>query len=181
MSTADTLPAESRLHAYAAPNDYLDTFSMPLEGRDDLAVADMRVLANHILTAEIGWVSALMSLRDRLVGLAGMKTTKKLSENQGAPDPAAKGPGDRIGFFRIYSVAENEIILGEDDWHQDFRISVFRSAGDTPKIFAATCCKRHNIAGHAYLALILPFHKRIVTSMLAKASSNLLPGHQPAR
>jgi hypothetical protein len=141
----------------------------------------MRILASHVLTAEIGWVSTLMSLRDRLAGLAGMKTAKKLAEAQGTADSAARGPGDRIGFFRIYSVADNEIILGEDDWHQDFRISIFRAGGPAPKIYAATCCRRHNLAGRLYLALILPFHKKIVSSMLDRATSNLLRENQPAR
>ena len=166
MSEADTLPKGSLLNAYRAPDDFLDCYSISLEGKADLGNADMRVLADHILNADIAWMRNLMALRDRIVRVVGMKTTSDLALEQAATPVAERGIGDRIGFFRIYSVEPDEIILGENDWHQDFRLSILR---DTQRIYAATCCKRHNIFGHAYLALILPFHKKIVKSVLDKA------------
>jgi hypothetical protein len=33
-------------------------------------------------------------------------------------------PGEKIGVFRVYTVSDAEVILGEDDRHLDFRISV---------------------------------------------------------
>ena len=78
MAMTDKLPEESLLNAYKAADDYLDTFSIPIRGREDLLTADMRVLAERILMAEIGWVTALLAFRDKLAGLVGMKTTKAL-------------------------------------------------------------------------------------------------------
>jgi len=169
MSQADTLPSESRLNAYRAPRDFMDCYSVSLQGRPDLQEADMRALADHVLNADIRWMKALLAFRDRLTGLIGMKTTDKLALQQSNRPMDQRAPGDRIGFFKIYSVAENEIVLGEDDWHQDFRLSLLRLQGPAPRVYAATCCKRHNLAGHAYLALILPFHKLIARSVLDKA------------
>lgn len=169
MSQADTLPEASLLNAYRAPRDFLDCYSISLKGRPDLQDADMRVLADHVLNADISWMKTLLSVRDRLTGLIGMKTTDRLALEQSSLPPDQRAPGDRIGFFRIYSVTGNEILLGEDDWHQDFRLSLLRLPGPSPRIFAATCCKRHNLAGHAYLALILPFHKLIARTVLDKA------------
>ncbi|TYC67256.1 DUF2867 domain-containing protein [Stappia sp. BW2] len=171
MTRRDKLPEDSLLNAYHAADDFLDTYSIPIRGQEDLLTADMRVLAERILTAEIGWVTALMSLRDNLVGIIGMKTTHDLANEQTAEAATCKGVGDRIGFFKIYSVLENEIILGENDWHQDFRLSLYRKRENGARIYASTCCKRHNLAGHAYLALILPFHKMIVKTMLARGTA----------
>ena len=175
MSQADILPAESRLNAYRNAGDFLDCFSVSLRSRPDLLQADMRVLANHILNADIRWMQALLALRDRLTGVIGMKTTDKLALEQSGLPLEQRQAGDRVEFFKIYSVSENEIILGEDDWHQDFRVSVLRTLGRSPRVYATTCCKRHNLAGYAYLALILPFHKLIARTVLDKAVTAPLP------
>ncbi|MEE4010443.1 DUF2867 domain-containing protein [Roseibium sp. FZY0029] len=171
MAISDKLPEDSLLNAYRAADDFLDTYSIPIRGREDLLTADMRLLAERILTADIGWITALMSFRDKLAALVGMKTTQALAQERTAEAAAEKGVGDRIGFFKIYSVSENEIILGENDWHQDFRLSLYRQRQNGPRIYASTCCKPHNLAGHAYLALILPFHKMIVKTMLARGTA----------
>jgi len=178
MSQSDTLPVASLLNAYRAPRDFLDCYSVSLKGRADLQESDMRVLANHILNADIRWMRALLTMRDRLTGLLGMKATDELALEQSHLPLNQREVGDRLEFFKIYMVADNEIILGEDDWHQDFRLSVFRKTGSTPRVYASTCCKRHNLAGHAYLALILPFHKLIARSVLNRAVvSGLAPAH----
>ncbi|MET1414530.1 DUF2867 domain-containing protein [Roseibium sp. HPY-6] len=169
MSVSDTLPNESVLHTYYSPRDYLDVFSVSLEGRPDLQEVDIRVLADHMLMADIGWMNALLSLRDKVVKPLGLKTTDDLALEQSDTPVGERQPGDRIGFFRIFRVSDNEIILGEDDWHQDFRLSLFRRQGDRPRVYASTCCKRHNLFGHAYLALILPFHKKIASTVLDNA------------
>ncbi|MES0879738.1 DUF2867 domain-containing protein [Roseibium sp. SCP14] len=174
MSKSDRLPEESFLNSYYAPGDYMDTFSASLEDRQDLQTADIRVLAAHILNAEIGWINALLKVRDVIVRPLGMKTTSDLAQEQLQVPLEAKQPGDRIGFFRVYRVTEHEIILGEDDWHQDFRMSIFRKTGPKPGVFTSTCCKRHNLFGHVYLALILPVHKKIAVAVLENATAQEL-------
>lgn len=169
MSMSDKLPAESSLNTYYSSRDFMDVYSVSLKGRPDLIEADMRILADHMLMADIGWMNTLLSLRDTLVKPLGLKTTTTLALEQSGKPVAEREPGDRIGFFRIYQVRDNEIVLGEDDWHQDFRLSIFRSEWPTPRVYASTCCKRHNFFGHAYLALILPFHKKIASSVLDNA------------
>ncbi|QFT33223.1 hypothetical protein FIV00_22215 [Labrenzia sp. THAF82] len=169
MSIADTLPRDSRLNAYHSKGDYMDTFSVSLRGRPDLRSVDIRVLADHMLNADISWMNKLLSARDAVVKPLGLKTTDDLLKEQSDTPLAEREAGDRVGFFKIYSVGQNEIILGEDDWHQDFRLSIFRSVGEAPRVYATTCCKRHNLFGYAYLALILPFHKKIAATVLDTA------------
>ncbi|WP_298983201.1 DUF2867 domain-containing protein [uncultured Roseibium sp.] len=169
MSIADTLPQDSRLNAYHSKGDYMDTFSVSLRGRPDLQSVDIRVLADHMLNADIGWMNKLLAARDAVVKPLGLKTTDDLFKEQSDIPLEEREAGDRVGFFKIYGVGQNEIILGEDDWHQDFRLSIFRSVGKTPRVYATTCCKRHNLFGYAYLALILPFHKKIAATVLDTA------------
>ena len=169
MSQSDTLPNESLLHDYHAPGDFIDTYSVSLKGRPDLQEADIRVLADHILNADIGWMNVLLTARDRVARPFGLKTTDDLALQQSAAPVQSREPGDRIGFFRIYRVEEHEIILGEDDWHQDFRLAITRRNGKAPRVYASTCCKRHNLFGYLYLALILPFHKKIAATVLDTA------------
>lgn len=169
MSRADKLPEDSRLNAYYVSGDYLDSFSSSLKGRQDLLSADIRLVADHVLDADIGWMNRLLSARDRIVKPLGLKTTDELLRKQSGLPVSERRVGDRIGFFRIYGVEKDEIILGEDDWHQDFRLSIFRSHGDDPRVYASTVCKRHNLFGYAYLALILPFHKKIAATVLDAA------------
>jgi hypothetical protein len=169
MSRADKLPEQSCLKAFYASDDFMDTYSVSMKGREDLLEADMRVLADHILNADVAWMKTLLRVRDRVVKPLGLKTTDDLLLEQSDLPLADRKPGDRVGFFKIYRVDENEILLGEDDWHQDFRLSIFRETGDKPRVYASTCCKRHNVFGHVYLALILPIHKKIASTVLDNA------------
>ena len=162
------LPDTSWLHTYMAPTDYVDVYAADLSARADLQACDIRQLGGHFADVDMAWVKALLAIRDGLVAPLGLKTTKFL-ETQGQILPAdEKAVGDRIAFFKIYHIDTDEIVLGEDDAHQDFRLSIYREGGPSPRLHMATCCKRHNVLGHAYLALILPFHKSIVKATLAK-------------
>jgi uncharacterized protein DUF2867 len=174
MSRADRLPAQSCLNAYYTSGDFMDTYSVSMKGREDLLRTDMRVLADHILNADVAWMNTLLRARDRVVKPLGLKTTDDLLLEQSGLPLADRQPGDRVGFFKIYRVDENEILLGEDDWHQDFRLSIFREIGDEPRVYASTCCKRHNVFGHVYLALILPIHKKIASTVLDNAVAQKL-------
>lgn len=170
MAVTAKLPSQSLLNNYRKDSDYLDVFAVSLERRPDLQLCDIRDLATRVLTADLPWVRRLMSLRDKVARPFGLKTGVDLASVTSGKEASQLEVGDRIGFFRIYEFSGNEIILGEDDWHQDFRISILRLEDEEGmRVLAATCCRRHNIAGHLYLALILPFHKKIVSSFLDQA------------
>ncbi|WP_420337578.1 DUF2867 domain-containing protein [Roseibium sp.] len=169
MSAAASLPLDSHLNAYHASKDFMDVYSGDLTGRPDLIECDIRVLARHMTTIDMPWAQGLLKLRDRLAKTVNLKSTDDLA-SEAPPKPLSEvGPGDRIAFFKVYEVRENEILLGEDDWHQDFRLSVFRQVKPYPKVFVSTCCKRHNLFGYAYLAAILPAHKMLVKQSIDNA------------
>lgn len=123
---------------------------------------DMQSLARILLGSQPAWAQKLMLLRDAVVALFGIKTSQQM---------AAK-PGKRVGIFRIYAVSDDEIILGEDDSHLDFRLSVLRNraAGWHGSVTLASVVHCHNRVGRAYILLIRPFHKLIVRRSLARAA-----------
>lgn len=173
MSRTDTLPAESDLHAYARPQDFMDCFSVTFSNEWARAEATMPEIAALATSVEVPGAQPLMHLRDLIVKPLGLKTADELTEASETDQSAAPQIGDRISFFKIYSITENEIILGEDDTHQDFRVSVFRAPETPSRLYLATCCQRHNLFGHLYLATILPFHKMIVKGMLDGVAKKL--------
>jgi hypothetical protein len=64
---------------------------------------------------------------------------------------------------------ENEVILGEDDRHLNFRISLLKSDTPTPhqkKLTLSTTVEFKNWFGKLYFLPVQPFHSLIVPTML---------------
>ena len=122
---------------------------------------DMQSLACVLLGSQPGWARKLMVLRDAIVARFGIKTARQMEAK----------PGKRIGIFRIYAVSDDEIIVGEDDSHLDFRLSVLRDrdTGRHGSVTMSSVVHCHNWVGRAYILLIRPFHKLIVRRSLARA------------
>ncbi len=77
------------------------------------------------------------------------------------------GVGDYIGVFQVQSVGKDEILIGEDDKHLNFLISVLRHRqGFT----LSTWVRTHNRFGRMYLWAIMPFHKLIVRDSVGRIS-----------
>jgi Protein of unknown function (DUF2867) len=173
MSNTEALPVESQLHDYARPQDFMDCFSVEISNRWACETASMQELANLIFSVNVPGADQLMRLRDTIVKPLGLKTSDDLEADGVSGQVGDQQVGDRMGLFRIYSIDEHEIILGEDDTHQDFRVTLLRSPGQPTKLYVATCCQRHNWFGFLYLATILPFHKLIVKGMLDGAAKKI--------
>lgn len=101
-----------------------------------------------VFAATPSWIAVLMALRDKLVGPLGLK---------------AAPPG---GFPVIRESAE-EVLLGFDDSHLDFRIAVTTGAdgASNPQVVVTTIVRTHNRFGRTYLALVMPFHRIIARRM----------------
>lgn len=97
-----------------------------------------------------GWPTHLLSLRNRLGGLIGLKpVTFELGRGSGFP---------------LVQERRDEVILGFDDHHLDFRIVV--SLMESGRVTVATYVVRHGLAGRAYIAFVAPFHRLIVRQLL---------------
>ena len=152
-------PESSIVHLYAGSN-LADAYAVDLPHQQARQMA-MDSLARHVLGSQPTWAQSLMTVRDAIVQPFGIKTAKQLEAN----------PTGRIGIFRIYAVGDDEIIVGEDDSHLDFRLSLLRKRqeGQYGSITMSSVVHCHNKVGRAYIALIKPFHKLIVQRSLARA------------
>ncbi len=140
------LPAASALHSLRRPGDFLDCYACP-------AVLPVARAAEIVATFP-GWARSLLILRNRLMAPFGLVR-------------AQKAAGPHYGPFPVVSETPDEVILGFDDRHLDFRISVLTAEGH---VHCATWVAPHNIAGRAYLAAVMPFHILIVRNAVARAA-----------
>ncbi len=161
------LSKDSQLHAFFRDGDFLDCYAVQID-RADAPIAEV---AQRLFIGLPGWINALLAIRDFSVAPFGLKTTGRLPRDQTIR--ASVHVGDHINFFCVRSITENEIILGEDDRHLDFKISVRRDSSAPGRITLATWVHAHNRLGKIYLGVIAPFHALIVTSQLSGLSRRI--------
>ncbi|MCC8154608.1 MAG: DUF2867 domain-containing protein, partial [Tannerellaceae bacterium] len=63
-----------------------------------------------------GWVVGLLKLRNALVGVFGLKTDKQ--------------PPVQETFFTLIENREDEIVMGEEDKHLNFRASILKNTSE---------------------------------------------------
>jgi len=160
--TAVPLPAGSRATTlYRAPN-LADAYAVRLP---DGATHDPEALARFMFATQAPWIARLLWLRDRIVAVVGLKTSSQLLAEAGA------NAVRRVSFFRVYAQDAHEILLGEDDSHLDFRLSVrCEPIAGAPHVIATTVVQCHNTLGRLYILVIAPFHRLVVRSTLLRAA-----------
>ncbi len=103
-----------------------------------------------------------------IVKLFGLKTgiRKRKGEAGHSTDHSLQ---NSFGEISIIIRNENEIVMGDDDRHLYYRLSVLkRGTGKYNEICLTTVVRFHNTWGRAYFTMIKPFHKIIVRYMLKK-------------
>ncbi|HTF31658.1 MAG TPA: DUF2867 domain-containing protein [Flavitalea sp.] len=115
------------------------------------------------------WIKKLFGLRNRIVGMFRLKTSGNFDQKQ-MLDNFKCEQGDQVGLFKVFEKTDNEVILGEDDKHLDFRISLFfdkfKESENEKQLTISTIVVFKNLFGRLYFLLIKPFHKFIVPAML---------------
>ncbi|CAG9252485.1 conserved hypothetical protein [Paraburkholderia unamae] len=160
------LPATSRLSRSYDEADFVDAFSVDLPAT---ACSDAESLARHIFSGQPGWIATLLGVRDIAVRPFGLKRTIDLKATE----------GDRLSIFRVFERHKDEIILGENDTHLDFRVSVLvqpESGGRPQRLIVTTLVFYNRLLGRAYLGAIAPFHRLVVRASLDRAQKLGWPG-----
>jgi hypothetical protein len=135
---------------------FVDAYAIAV---DDAAL-DARRAAERMLGRSPPWIGALLGLRNYLVAPFGLKT----------PVPG-RAAANAIGAFPVVSESPNRVVAGFNDRHLDFRVVVDVVADARGRrVTATTLVLTHNLLGRAYLAIILPFHRIIVPSMLRQVT-----------
>ena len=158
-------PAESGVASWFDA-DLADAFAVPVDAADGAKGIDN--LARSALGDPAPWVRLLLGLRDALVAGFRVKTSQEVRR------AAIADNAERIDFFRIRARSDRELILGEDDRHLDFRLSLLlrvRPDGSGDELVATTVVRCHNALGRVYLGLIARFHRLVVISNLSRASN----------
>lgn len=168
LATKVALSGDSAVTDLYPSTNLADAFAIPLP---PTASTDPELLARFIFSHQPAWVGALMSVRDTIVTCFGLKTARELATL--APVDQ-HGHAGRLGIFRIYSSNATEIIMGEDDKHLNFRLSVRCSAlvgaAGARQLTLSTVVQCHNLLGRTYIAVIAPFHRMVVKASLRRAA-----------
>jgi hypothetical protein len=168
------LPTETLIARVFPHIDYADAYSVRLP-------AGVPNNLDTVVRAALGtaprWVTRLMQLRDWIVGMIGLKTSSRSPQRD--LGRGALHVGDSLGIFKVFDRSEDELLLGEDDRHLDFRVSVLvRNDGSDDWAIVSTVVRFNNWLGRAYFLPVRPFHRLIVPAMLRNAYQHY-PNHQP--
>jgi hypothetical protein len=128
--------------------DYCDSYRIVKSTNDSI-----EEIADEIFKLP-GWVNWLLKIRDFITGIFGLKSSKEINK------------GQKINF-PIIEKRENEIILGENDKHLDFRVSILADRVNS-FIYVTTIVHYNNFWGRAYFLPVKPFHKLIVKSIIKR-------------
>lgn len=151
-----TLPTTSLIDAALLQrSDYRESIDIALS-KPDLSVVDV-VFA--IFGYRPGWMKAMLILRNMIASLFGLDVsrTRDVLSVQRKPDYVE---GEMMFGWTVFVHTPGELIVGRDNTHLDFRVSVLRD--DAPghaRMVVSTICAAHNAFGISYLRAVLPFHK----------------------
>jgi len=161
-----SVPSQSAVATVFKSVNLADAFSIQLPSD---ASTNPDVLARFIFSVQPFWIGALTSIRDTIVTLFGLKTARHLVTL--ANDASVP----RISFFRVFGTSETEVVLGENDKHLDFRVSVLCTPGLSSntgnQLILSTVVHCHNLLGRTYLSIIAPFHRQVVKASLRRAAN----------
>jgi Protein of unknown function (DUF2867). len=97
------------------------------------------------------WADVLFKLRNRIVGVFGLKTERNTSESD--------------TYFTIIENRDEEIVMGEDDKHLNFRASILKDKSEN-SISLITVVHYNSVWGKVYFFPVKPFHKIIMQTLL---------------
>jgi hypothetical protein len=154
-------PVESLAVGSLGKIHFRDAWRLRLPGTRKLSVDDAVRL---IFSATPGWVSSLMRVRDMVAVRFGLKTAGNVRRD---PKEFIFEPGKSNGLFKVYARNGREIVMGEDDRHLDFRVSVLLDEiGEETLITVCTVVRFNRLLGRLYFLPVRPFHRIIVPAIL---------------
>lgn len=148
------------------PHDYADSFQGTFFNADKQI--DTLDVGKAFFSSAPKWIGALLALRNKLVSIVGLKTGAGAESREEAMARFTGAKGERLGLFKVFERTEHEMILGEDDTHLDFRVSVLLPPADVPEkeLILTTTVTYNNAFGKFYFFIVKPFHKLIVPQMM---------------
>lgn len=163
---ACTVPQSSALQPqWVAAAWFSDAYRAPLrKPPPDVVEIFFAIFGHHPQ-----WIKQTLLLRNRLARRWGLA----VPADSGILHPTRKSAytaGDTIGPWPVFSISAHELVVGRDNAHLDFRLSILRELhGPSPTVVVSTVCLPHNWAGKVYLFFIVPFHRWGVKFIIQRA------------
>lgn len=166
--TKTTLPKLSTLNIENKKYDFIDSFEGELTDKNN-SINSQKV-GRAFFTSSPKWVDKLFAFRNKIVSIFGLKTSGDITDRQKQLDNFKCETGEQLGLFKVFSRTENEVVIGEDDKHLNFRVSLFienhKTELNKKNIIISTTAEFNNWFGRLYFLPVKPFHKLIVPTML---------------
>lgn len=140
--------------------DFMDTFSTTNHSNTLMEITHL------VFNTSPKWVNGLFAIRNKIVQFFGLKTSVPEDYN------SKFEIGGYIKFFKIYDITNNEVILGANDSHLNFRAIVYNTNSTLDNIKVTTLVEFNNTKGRMYMNIIKPFHQLVVRKMVKQAFNN---------
>lgn len=168
VSKKSEIPAMSIIKKEECQYSYVDSFQGYVSVKDQPVGIDK--VGSLFFSGGPDWANSLFTIRNRVVKIFGLKVPEKTDGNQELQGQRDYQPGERVGIFKLIDRSENELILGEEDKHLNFKVSLLLSEveGDDSykSVSITTAVKYNNFFGWLYFLPVKPFHQLIVRSSL---------------
>ena len=164
------LPTPSLAASAFERRDYADAFRVALTPAGGLSVERITWTLLHSVP---GWVRALIWVRDRAARTLGLKTAgdRRLAPIGSLP---SFEPGTVAGPWPVHARSGSEILLGDDDRHLDFRLSIQRQGPDDgPAAVLSTVVRFHGWFGRLYFLPVAPVHRFIMPVLLRELARRI--------
>lgn len=173
--TKTRLPENSILKKNNTAYDYIDSFQGHfVDKQGEIGITE---IGKSFFSSGPKWIDKLFAFRNKLVKLFGLKTPGNKTNRQKLLENFKCEKGEQLGLFKVYHKTTNEIILGEDDKHLNFRVSLFMDQQNedktNKKLIISTTVKFNNWFGRLYFLPVRPFHQLIVPTMLKGIINNI--------
>ncbi|MEQ3498592.1 DUF2867 domain-containing protein [Tenacibaculum sp. SSH1-16] len=120
-------------------------------------------IVNLIFNKPPVWVDFLFKLRNKIAAFFNLKNNYPDDYNE------RFDVGGYVSFFKIFSISSNEVVLGANDTHLNFRAIVHNNHDPFYNINVITLVEYNNKKGEVYMKLIKPFHRLVVKRMVKNA------------
>lgn len=168
MVTTSKIPNNSILKSSENSFDYIDSYQKSF--KDETDKIDSTKIGKMFFTSGPKWIDGLFTIRNKIVGLLGLKTSDNRTDRQKQLDNFKCEKGEQLGLFKVFDKTDNEVVLGEDDGHLNFRVSLLldklEDKNEKKNLTITTTVKFNNSFGRLYFLPVRPFHKLIVPTML---------------
>jgi hypothetical protein len=167
---ARLFPSESCIAKEIAIADFHDSYRLLTSVKKKVNPLEVYCL---MVKKVPGWINFLLSLRNIIARLLGLKDVGNLGRiNQFLIRNNKSLEGCELDFFTIAICSQNEMILILNDKHLDIKISILiNEQFEEEEVIFSTLVKFNNFYGKVYMFIIAPFHKIIVKRLMRNIES----------